>query len=110
ARIGSTTGSALRRAIQALETANVALIGTVATFERVGGRLRRQHDRQVQRDAQGSAQARSTGRDRGAGARSADTDTVATQKGQLVGSGDSRRANGDAAINAGGRSRHGGSG
>ncbi|MFC3774289.1 polysaccharide biosynthesis tyrosine autokinase [Mycolicibacterium holsaticum] len=110
ARIGSTTSSALRRAIQALQTANVALIGTVATFERVGGRLKRQHHKQVQRDARPAARTGSVEGGRGADARAAGTETVATQKGQLVGSGNPRRTDGDAAYGPGSHAGHGGNG
>lgn len=105
ARIGSTTSSALRRAIQSLQTANVRLIGTVATFDNVGGRARREHRKQVDRDTQAGASGA-----RRAGSSAGDADTVVTKKGQLVGSGNSRRTGangGDAAFGSGGRSRHG---
>jgi capsular exopolysaccharide synthesis family protein len=90
-RIGSTTSSALRRAIQALQAAHVRLIGPVATFDRVGFVAKRQHRKQVERDAEGGS-----GRQAGDASSSAangadDTAAFGSQEDQLVATGSPRR-------------------
>ncbi|MDT5339985.1 MAG: tyrosine-protein kinase [Mycobacterium sp.] len=51
ARIGGTTANSLRRAVQTLQSAHVALLGTVATFEPVSRLVARTHSRQRVRTA-----------------------------------------------------------
>jgi receptor protein-tyrosine kinase len=99
-RIGRTTSSALRRAIQTLQTANVTLIGPVATFDRVSLLSKRQHRKQVEHDGAGSGQQQASDASPAAADKSAD-DTAAfgSQEGQLVGTGNPRRP----------RARHGSS-
>jgi capsular exopolysaccharide synthesis family protein len=100
ARIDSTTSSALRRAIQSLQTANVSLIGTVATFDHVGLGTKREHRRQVKRDAQAGAERQSGARQRAtSGGHSSTTEAMPVQRGELVGSGNPPRS----------RARHGSS-
>ncbi|WP_293239529.1 polysaccharide biosynthesis tyrosine autokinase [Mycolicibacterium sp.] len=52
ARISATTSTALRRAIQALSSGNVALIGTVVTFEPTTRPVLRRHRKDSTRDQQ----------------------------------------------------------
>jgi receptor protein-tyrosine kinase len=99
-RIGRTTSSALRRAIQSLHAANVRVIGPVATFDQVSLLSKRQHRKQVERDAAVGGHQRPTDGGSGAANGSADdTAVIGTQEGQLVGSGSPRRP----------RARHGSS-
>jgi Mrp family chromosome partitioning ATPase len=100
-RIGRTTSSALRRAIQSLQAANVKLIGPVVTFDRVSLLSKRQHRMQVEHDAAAtSGHQRPTDGGPGAASGSADdTAVIGTQEGQLVASGSPRRP----------RARHGSS-
>ena len=51
ARVGGTTANALRRAVQTLQSAHAALLGTVATFEPVSRLVARTHSRQRVRSA-----------------------------------------------------------
>lgn len=95
ARIDSTTSSALRRAIQSLQAANVKLIGTVATFDHVSLGTKREHRKQVARENHGGSES-SGGRDRRSAAA---TEAIPVQRGELVGSGNPPRV----------RSRHGSS-
>jgi tyrosine-protein kinase len=97
-RIGRTTSSALRHAIQALKTANVRILGPVVTFDRVGMLAKRQHRKQVEHDAAANGGARSDAPSGGSDS-SDDTAVIGTQEGQLVGSGGQRRP----------RARHGSS-
>lgn len=46
ARMGGTTSNALKRAVQTLQAAHVALLGTVVTFEPVSRLIARTHSRQ----------------------------------------------------------------
>jgi capsular exopolysaccharide synthesis family protein len=96
-RIGRTTSSALRRAIQSLQAANVRLIGPVATFDRVSMLSKRQHRKQVEHDAAGVGQPRSADASSRAGNDDAEDTAVFGPEGQLVGSGNPRRS----------RARHG---
>lgn len=52
ARVRQTTATELKRALQKLATADVALIGTVATFEQVGARDKRRHNKRARRDGE----------------------------------------------------------
>ncbi len=99
-RVGRTTSSALRRAIQSLQAANVRLIGPVATFDQVGLLSKRQHRKQVEHDA-GAGGGVKRSADEGSAAGSSDETTVIgrPEDGQLVGSGGQRRP----------RARHGSS-
>jgi receptor protein-tyrosine kinase len=100
ARIDATTSSALRRALQSLQTASVTLIGTVATFDHVSLGTMRNHRKQVKRDAQGGGEASAAARDQTAAAgRTASTEKIPVQRGELVGTGNPPRP----------RSRHGSS-
>jgi capsular exopolysaccharide synthesis family protein len=91
-RIGRTTSSALRRAIQSLQAANVKLIGPVATFDQVSMLSKRQHRKQVEHDAavRSGNQRQADGSDAANGSAD-DTAVIGTQEGQLVGSGSPRR-------------------
>jgi receptor protein-tyrosine kinase len=91
-RIGRTTSSALRRAVQSLQAANVKLIGPVATFDRVSMLSRRQHRKQVENDAAGGGNQRTEHTASRAVSRDADdTAVIGSQEGQLVDSGSPRR-------------------
>jgi receptor protein-tyrosine kinase len=98
-RIGRTTSSALRRAIQTLQAANVRILGPVATFDRVSMLSKRAHRKQVEQDAAGSGVSQGDASSRGGGGGSDDTAVITSQEGQLVGSGSPRRP----------RARHGSS-
>jgi receptor protein-tyrosine kinase len=88
-RIGRTTSSALRQAIQALRAANVRILGPVVTFDRVGMLTKRQHRKQVEHDAAANGGPRSD--EQRGNDTSDDTAVIGTQEGQLVGSGGQRR-------------------
>ncbi len=90
-RIGRTTSSALRRAIQSLQAANVRIIGPVATFDRVSMLSKRQHRKQVEHDAAATGGPGSDAPTRGGNDSSDDTAVIGSQEGQLVGSGSQRR-------------------
>jgi receptor protein-tyrosine kinase len=91
-RIGRTTSSALRRAVQSLQAANVKLIGPVATFDRVSMLSQRQHRKQVENDAAGGGNQRTEHTaSRSANGDADDTAVIGTQEGQLVDSGSPRR-------------------
>jgi capsular exopolysaccharide synthesis family protein len=99
-RIGRTTSSALRHAIQTLKAANVRILGPVVTFDHVGMLSKRQHRKQVEHDAAANGGPRSEASSSGTGNDSSDdTAVIGTQEGQLVGSGGQRRP----------RARHGSS-
>jgi receptor protein-tyrosine kinase len=86
AKIRQTTSAAIRRAIQALASGNVSLIGTVVTFEPTTGPAMRRHRKQVTRDQQETADPAP------AGARHDDrTESIGVVKDATVGAGDSRR-------------------
>jgi receptor protein-tyrosine kinase len=87
-RVGRTTSAALRKAVQTLQAANVKLLGPVATFDRVGMIAKRQHRRQVERDAAGSAPRDRDTRDNGG---DDDTTVIGSHDSQLVGSGSPQR-------------------
>jgi capsular exopolysaccharide synthesis family protein len=91
ARIRKTTTSALRRAVQALQTANVAVIGTVVTFE-PGNQRRLRRDRKDGAAAApgGDRSARSANPTAGRAA-DADADTTTIKQNGLVGSAGSPR-------------------
>jgi receptor protein-tyrosine kinase len=86
ARVRHTTSSALRRAKQALETANARILGTVVTFE-PGHRGDLRRDRRSP-DANGTG-GRSENADRGR--EQDDPETAATSQNGLVGSGNAQR-------------------
>lgn len=92
ARIGRTTSAGLRRAIQSLQTANVHLIGTVATFDRVSRRSRRQHEKQVERDAEAGTGAQRAGAGRAVTRVHLGNADSPTEQTQLVGSGNPQRS------------------
>jgi receptor protein-tyrosine kinase len=73
ARVGGTTASALRRAVQTLQSAHVTLLGTVVTFEPVSRLVARTHSRQRVRSA---AEQRSAEGSNGGGAPVADRRSV----------------------------------
>src|SRR5690348_12165548 len=99
-RIGRTTSSALRRAVQSLQTANVKLLGPVATFDRVGMLTKRQHRKQVEHDAAaGTARLRDGEQTHDGDGSVDDTAVIESNDGQLVGSGTPPRT----------RARHGSS-
>jgi capsular exopolysaccharide synthesis family protein len=96
ARIRKTTTSALRRAVQSLQAANVAVIGTVVTFEPGQQRRLRRDRKDAGAASGGDRSARGGGESGGSGDGDADTTTI-DQNG-LVGSTGSPRSL---------RSRHG---
>jgi receptor protein-tyrosine kinase len=98
-RIGRTTSSALRRAIQTLQSANVRILGPVATFDRVSMLSKRQHRKQVEQDAAANGDPQGDATSRGGNGGGDDTAVITSQEGQLVGSGSPRRP----------RARHGSS-
>lgn len=98
-RIGRTTSSSLRRAVQSLQAASVRVIGPVATFDRVSMLSKRAHRKQVEHDAAGSAQTRAAEtRSRPENGDTEETAAFGAQDGQLVGTGNPRRTT---------RARHG---
>lgn len=80
ARIRSTKGTALRRALQALKSANVHLIGTVATFDPVSSVMRRRHGKPRGNGDDGAAGAS----DGGAATTVVEAPTARVEKPQLV--------------------------
>ena len=52
ARIQSTTGAALRQALQVLESADAPVLGTVATFERIGLVRKMRRRKQLKHDVE----------------------------------------------------------
>jgi capsular exopolysaccharide synthesis family protein len=85
-RIGRTTSSALRRAIQSLSAANIKLIGPVATFDQVGMLSKRQHRKQVEHDAAAGGGQRAAEASSAGAASTDDTAVIGTPEGHLVGS------------------------
>jgi MinD-like ATPase involved in chromosome partitioning or flagellar assembly len=61
ARVRSTTTAALRRAFRALEAANVQVLGTAVTFEKVGALAMRRHRKQRERQTTTDREASSSG-------------------------------------------------
>jgi receptor protein-tyrosine kinase len=98
ARIRKTTTSALRRAVQALQTAHVTVIGTVVTFEPTGQRRLRRNRKSATSTASGTGGSPRGGKQSGAPSADADADTTTIDQDGLVGSTGSPRS---------ARSRHG---
>ena len=100
ARIRQTTTSALQRALRKCAAANVALIGTVVTFEPVGVLAARRRRKQVGRDAvadkAGGRANGGAGGEHPYGRREPATENLAAESDALIGSGtaqhSSRRA------------------